>query len=583
MKNQFSKLIVLVMVLSLFLPGRAAAQVEGTTFTILHTNDFHGNLEPAGSNPGAARVAAVINAVRDEVGADNVLLLDAGDEMQGSLLSNLTDGIPTIDYFNTIGYDAATFGNHEFDWGQTVLADRLEQAQYPFLAANVTMEGEGGVCDDTTWTPATFTPTSGTPITVEPYTFLEVAGVTVGVIGVTTTETPFITIVEATEGLCFQDPAEAIGRVYAEVAAQADVIVVLSHLGVNDGGYGYGFQVIGDMTLAQQLIDAGTPVDLIIGGHSHTKFNGQPIIVGDTVIGQAHYAGRRVGRADITVSPTGDVSITWTDIPVSTSGPQDQDILALIESYTNDPDYQELISQEVGWTQVNLVRDYNGDNMMGTFVNDAIYNFFNEDLDGDPELSVDMVFNNPGGLRIDVCATENCAPGLLDEPFLLTYGDLFSVLPFGNQTVIGEMTGAEILDLLHQSAMLTKGAIQVAGVRYSFVHNRLADPTPGVNMVLSAEVWDRATETWVPIDPATTYIIATNEFLAPAGQDNFLAFQGIENYTYHGDMLDQVIAYSQATYTQENPYRGPTGDGTLDARIQRMFANFLPVLAATPQ
>ncbi len=128
-------------------PGAREEVVSVTTpanfvpLTILHTNDFHGNLELAGSNPGMARAAAVIKQARNAV--PNSILLDAGDEMQGSLLSNLKKGEPTIDLFNFVGYDAATFGNHEFDWGQQVLISRTQQADYPFIRANIVVSDTG--------------------------------------------------------------------------------------------------------------------------------------------------------------------------------------------------------------------------------------------------------------------------------------------------------------------------------------------------------------------------------------------------------------------------------------------------------
>jgi len=105
--------------------ARPLAAPSAVTATILHTNDFHGNLELAGSNPGSARVANVIEGVRADPTAGTVLLVDAGDIMQGSLLSNLFHGESTIDVYNQMGYDVATFGNHEFAWGKTVLTDRL--------------------------------------------------------------------------------------------------------------------------------------------------------------------------------------------------------------------------------------------------------------------------------------------------------------------------------------------------------------------------------------------------------------------------------------------------------------------------
>src|SRR5512141_2215880 len=146
MKTYLRKLIVLIVVLSMVIPLSVSAKSDNSfaklpsipvTFTILHTNDFHGQLEPSGSNPGMARVAAVVNGVRTAVGTDNVLLVDAGDEMQGSLLSNLQKGAPTIATYNAMGTKVATFGNHEFDWGQQNLTDRAAQAAYPFVAANI--------------------------------------------------------------------------------------------------------------------------------------------------------------------------------------------------------------------------------------------------------------------------------------------------------------------------------------------------------------------------------------------------------------------------------------------------------------
>ena len=288
-------------------PGQAPA--SPVTFTILHTNDFHGQLEAyagSSSNPGMARTAAVINGVRTSVGAANVLLVDAGDEMQGSLLSNLDRAAPTIATFNAMGYNAATFGNHEFDWGQTVLAARTTEATYPYVTANI-VQNDTGNCATAGWTPPTFADA--------PYQLIDVGSpvsVKVGFIGVTTAETPTITIATATAGLCFKDPAESIIHYYNEMkAAGADVIVVLSHLGNVDGGYGYGIPVYGDQTLAAKLNTAGKPVNLIIGGHSHTDLAAAQT-VGTTKVVQAHYNGRKVGRADITVGTDGSVTVNWT-------------------------------------------------------------------------------------------------------------------------------------------------------------------------------------------------------------------------------------------------------------------------------
>ncbi len=176
----------------------------------------------------------MVNDVRTAVGAANVLLVDAGDEMQGSLLSNLGDGtatgkgIPTIAAYNAMGYNVATFGNHEFDWGQVNLAQSHHR-------------GHLSLCDRQhrpRMIPATVPPPAGHPRLCgcplsDPGCRYRPNTVKVAFIGVTTTETPTITVSTATAGLCFKDPAESIIHYYDAMKADgADVIVVLSHLGL---------------------------------------------------------------------------------------------------------------------------------------------------------------------------------------------------------------------------------------------------------------------------------------------------------------------------------------------------------------
>jgi 2',3'-cyclic-nucleotide 2'-phosphodiesterase (5'-nucleotidase family) len=572
-------IFVLVLVTCVGLAPVPAAAATPVTFTILHTNDFHGQLEASGSNPGMARVAAVVNGVRTEVGAANVLLVDAGDEMQGSLLSNLQKGLPTIATFNAMGYNVATFGNHEFDWGQSTLSDRTNQATYPFVSANIVK----GSCDATNWTvPDQFK--------VVPYVIQTLntsnGPVRVAFIGVTTTETPIITIASSTAGLCFKDPTDSILHYYDTIKSQADVIVVLSHLGFNDGGYGYGIPVYGDKTLAQKLIDAGKPVPLIIGGHSHTNLltltppAPSGVLVGQTTVAQAYYNGRQVGRADFTFDPAAKaVTVAWQTLAVSTTGAKDPTIDALITQYASDPDYQTLINQPIGYSAVDLPRlGGTVDNMMGTFVDDAIYNYLN--TDGDSTNDIDVFFNNAGGIRTDWCyvggawVNTGCVGGT-HAPALLTYGNMFTILPFGNATVVGDMTGAQILQVLNQAPLVSNGDIQPAGLKYKYYAYKDPDtthagPEPYAWGAFDYCVVNKTTKACDPLDMNKTYRVGTNEFLAPGGGDGYGGFKYMTNITYWGDMLNAVDAYVSAHYgTTATAYAGPNGDGTLDGRILR--------------
>jgi 2',3'-cyclic-nucleotide 2'-phosphodiesterase / 3'-nucleotidase / 5'-nucleotidase len=596
MATKFFKILALVVILSMAIPIQVFAQplaapAVPVTFTILHTNDFHGQLEASGSNPGAARVATVINGVRTAVGAANVLLVDAGDEMQGSLLSNLGDGtatgkgIPTIATYNAMGYNVATFGNHEFDWGQANLQNRVNEASYPYVSANIVVK-DGADCASSGWVQPGFVDAPYQILTVgtDPNT------VKVGFIGVTTTETPIITVSTATAGICFKDPADSIIHYYDGMkAAGADVVVVLSHLGFPDGGYGYGIPVYGDQTLAAKLNTAGKPVNLIIGGHSHTNMAPPATVVGNTTIATAYYNGRTVGRADVTVATTGAISVDWSRTTGFTAGAKDPVIDALVSSYATNPAYVAIVNQPVGYSAVDLGRSNTTDNMMGTFIDDTIYKYLN--TDAEPANDVDLFFNNAGGIRTDWCyipdpinlgqfkwssTAADCKPGIHD-PLLLTYGNMFTVLPFGNATAVGKMTGAQILEVINYAPNVA-GMIQPAGLKYKyFAYKDTVNPpgTPASPYLYAwgaydVTIYNKSTLTWEPLDLKRTYNVGTNEFLAPAGGDGYNAFKYMTNITYWGDMLNAVNAYVSANYgTPATAYMGPNGDGTLDGRIVR--------------
>jgi 2',3'-cyclic-nucleotide 2'-phosphodiesterase (5'-nucleotidase family) len=258
--------------------GNGSASSQAVEITLLHTNDFHGRLETDYKyRGGSAYLADAVNDVRSEVGAENVALLDAGDVyFAAPAISQLLMGESTIDIYNMIGYDVAAFGNHEFDKGQDELAARVGQSDFPWLGANVVLEG-------TDW---------DLPSWAQAYEILDVGGIKLGVLGLAGEETPEVTLLGTTAGLVFKDLAASIMHYYEEVMAQADAMVVLVHMGTEDSGPYDGLE-----TVAQALIDAGKPVDLMIGGHQHQVID-EPVMVGSTAIVAAGYYGRWLGRVD---------------------------------------------------------------------------------------------------------------------------------------------------------------------------------------------------------------------------------------------------------------------------------------------
>jgi 2',3'-cyclic-nucleotide 2'-phosphodiesterase (5'-nucleotidase family) len=193
-------------------PARAAARAafaatvaarvrDSTILRVLALSDLHGQLEPRTWDWSAGRTVGGVAAIKpwfdslSRACGCTTLRLDAGDEMQGTALSNATFGRGTIDALNTMGIEAAAIGNHEFDWSLDTLRARMREAKYPFLSANITT-----------------TATNARPDWATPWTVITKYGLRIAVIGLTTTETPTSTAARNIRGLSFGQGAQAIFR-----------------------------------------------------------------------------------------------------------------------------------------------------------------------------------------------------------------------------------------------------------------------------------------------------------------------------------------------------------------------------------
>jgi 5'-nucleotidase / UDP-sugar diphosphatase len=260
MKRLFAVLILI----GLFAVG-TFFHAEAAEIRILHVNDFHGFAMPYkafGSNEllgGASYLAAAAERLRAEKPS---LFLAAGDMIQGSDWANLFQGRSAIELMNRMGFDAMVVGNHEFDFGQEVLRDRISEARFPVLGANV--EGMEPL---------------------KPYVIRELDGIRVAIVGLVTEDTPVSTHPKNIAGLRFERPEETISKYLEVLRGKADLIVVLSHLGLHE-----------DRVLAEKV----KGIDVIVGGHSHTRLD-QPVLGGDTVIVQAWEHGKALGVLDLSV------------------------------------------------------------------------------------------------------------------------------------------------------------------------------------------------------------------------------------------------------------------------------------------
>ncbi len=248
-------------------PPAVPPPAEPRRLRVVHTNDFHGRLLPQTPSWAGGREvggAAVLAAQFDSAAArfqGATIFLSAGDDMQGTAISNLSWGRSTIAALNAAGYDVAAFGNHEFDWGQDTLQARVRESRFPWLAANLFRAG-----------------TNEHPAWVKPWTMIRRGGANVAVIGIALPETPRIVMAGRVAGLEFRPAAPAIDQAAGEArAAGADFVIVSMHVGATcdradslpEAPEAVSRNCEGAMLDVANAITE--PVDLFVGGHTHQR------------------------------------------------------------------------------------------------------------------------------------------------------------------------------------------------------------------------------------------------------------------------------------------------------------------------
>lgn len=216
---------------------------------ILTTNDFHGKLE-GGYEAGAAKLAAYMNYYKSQ-NPEGTVILDAGDSFQGTPMSNVLFGKPVVEMMNTIGYDATTIGNHEFDWGIEKALETFEDAEYEVLVSNIYKDGKL-----VSW--------------AKPYTIVEKNGINIGIIGFATEETTTAAKYEYVKDYTFEDPVKIANKLIPEVKRKgADIVVLLGHIPADQD------RETGEITGAlKELAQGVTGAHAVIGGHSHRQVTG---------------------------------------------------------------------------------------------------------------------------------------------------------------------------------------------------------------------------------------------------------------------------------------------------------------------
>ncbi len=425
-RTHFSSLWIISILVAIF---AVFAHGEVREIRILHVNDFHGFAlphRPFGVQEelgGIAYLAGLAEGLRRERPS---LLLSAGDMIQGSDWANLFQGKSVIEVMNRMGFDAMVVGNHEFDFGQEVLRQRIAEALFPVLGANV--EGFG---------------------VLKPHVIKDLSGIRIAIIGVVTEETPIATHPSNVAGLRFSFAEETVRRNVDFLRGKVDVVLVLSHLGLHE-----------DRRLAERV----QGIDVIVGGHSHTRIE-RPLRVGETVLVQAWEHGKALGVLDLALERGKIVSVQGRlEIVAPALGKKEEGVEALVQSYQKK--VGSLLDEVVGEAECDL----DGENVRKreTNLGNLIADILRE------ETGAQVALINGGGIRRSI------AKG----PIRLR--DVYGALPFDNYMVAVKLTGRELRETIeHGVSKIGEEAgrfPQVSGL--SFVYNPLEPPGRRVKEIL---------------------------------------------------------------------------------------------------
>ena len=434
--------------------------------TLLQVNDVY-QISPVdrGARGGLARVAALRQRIMRE--SPHTLFLLAGDTIAPSVASNIFKGRQIIETWNVSGLDYAALGNHEFDFGDDVLRQRMKESRFVWLGTNVFERKTGKLFGD-----------------MPPFVVREFEGVKVGLFGILTPDTKQSS--KASADVEFRDPCETAKTVVPQIRARgAQVIIAVTHLTMRQ-----------DKELARCA-----PVDVIIGGHEHSLLQS---LSGRTPIFKVGSDARNIGRIDLNISAaTGALeSVDWEIIPVTQDIADEPQTAAVVREFEKELSVE--LDKPVGVTKVELDARQSTNRSRETNLGDLIADSYRK------WAQADVALLNGGSVR------SNTTYG----PGTLTKRDALSILPFDNHIVKTEVTGAMLRAALeHGVSRIVESAEegrfpQVSGIAFTFDGRR-----PSGSRVVSVTVGGR------PLDDRKTYTLASNAYLVGGG-DGYTMFRG---------------------------------------------------------
>ena len=516
MRKFLSVLLAMAMVLSLTVTGFAIedtattrepevmteeATMAGKT-VILHTNDVHGAIE------GYAYITA-LKADYEAKGAE-VILVDAGDYSQGEVYVSDTKGLDAVEMMNVTGYDVVTLGNHEFDYGYAQLKENMTKADFKILCANVYGE-------------------DGTPIFDANYTYTTKSGVKIGFFGMETPEAQTKANPALIKGLKFDTDLKAVAEKQLEALKDDDVVIALSHLGVDDSSKPY---------TSYDLYNAAKGIDFIIDGHSHSVMtkgkNGEPV----------QSTGTKFANIGVIVIDDASKKIESNSLyEIKEDTAKDAAVAAAAQKIIDriDKEYGAVFAKSKvelnGAKAPNGNRD--GETNNGDLITDAMLWKVMQNKEG---LTVNedhvVAITNGGGIRAAIKVGD------------VTKKDIKTVLPFGNTIEVIYVTGNELLEALEASTFCVPESIggfpQVSGISYTIstgaVYDANAETYPASTYYGPKSI-NRVTINSIngkEFKANDTYAVVTNNFCAEGG-DTYYAFAAATSKFDTGVTLDMAV------------------------------------------
>ena len=485
--------------------------------TILYTNDVHTYIDKQSPKLTYAAIADLKQSYQNA--GKKVLLVDAGDHVQGTAYGSMDQGASIIELMNAAGYDAATPGNHEFDYGMDRAKELMRDADFPYLSCN--------------WVDLR----TNLRVLPEIKVFVR-GGVRIAFVGITTPETftkstPAYFMNKAQTKYIYdilggedgQKLYSAVQKAVDKAKCLADVVIGLGHLGVDPSSSPW---------TSEEVIAHTTGFDAFIDGHSHTVMeNKQVADASGRLVTLTQTGSYFANVGEMTIAPDGTISTRL----VSTYDQEDPAVAAEQAAWVSSVD--EMLGEKIAVADTKFYisdpatgkrRIRSGETNLGDFVADGIYTYFNEV----EQLHCDIAIMNGGGIRSD------------EDAGYWTFKTCKQVSPFGNVACLMSVTGKQIQDALEFAARFAGaegkengGFLQVAGATYE-IHTDIPNTVQtddknvwigsatGTPRVQNVKIYDRANGTYVPLDENKTYALAGMNYTLRNLGDGFAMFDGAE-------------------------------------------------------